>query len=328
MQKRVFSRPVVVVSRCLGFDPVRYNGDMISSPEVEMMRPFVTFIPVCPEVEIGLGIPRASVRIVRDAGGDHLVQPSTGEDVTDAMLTFCSAFLDGIGTVDGFILKNRSPTSGISGVNIYPSREKSAPVAKEAGFFGRMVLDRYAGYPVEDEGRIRNYRIRDHFLTRIFMLADLDRVVAAPSVPALTRFHAGHKLILMAYSQGVLKRLGGIAANREGLPVSELISLYSRTLIQGTERPARYTSHVNVLLHAFGYFSDELSPGEKEFFLRMVEEYRRGLLPVVALRKVMQGWILRFGTPYLGNQAYFAPYPDELVRLDDALIDRGREMYE
>lgn len=145
VSKRVFNTPVVLISRCIEFDAVRYNGDMISSHEVSVMKPYVSFIPVCPEVEIGLGIPRDTIRIVRKDGSDHLIQPSTSVDLTDRMNEFCSSYLRNLPTVDGFILKNRSPTSGISGVNIYSTIEKSAAIGKGAGFFGRMILDQFAG---------------------------------------------------------------------------------------------------------------------------------------------------------------------------------------
>lgn len=325
--KRVFNKPVVLISRCIEFDAVRYNGDMISSHEVAVMKPYVSFIPVCPEVEIGLGIPRDTIRIVRREGSDHLIQPSTGEDLTDRMNEFCSSYLQNLTSVDGFILKNRSPTSGISGVNIYATIERSAAIGKGAGFFGRMVLDQFAGYPIEDEGRMRNSRVRDHFLTRIFMLADLDTILGNPSQKALTRFHAQNKLALMAYSQTTLKTLGNITANRDNLPIHEIITLYRRSLIEGIKLPARYTSHINVLHHAMGFFSAYLSPDEKAFFLESVEDYRNGNLPISALKKMLQAWIIRYNSPNLSNQTYFAPYPDTLMEFESSLIERGRDMY-
>jgi len=327
VSKRVFNTPVVVISRCIEFDAVRYNGDMISSHEVAMLKKYVSFIPVCPEVGIGLGIPRDTIRIVRQDGLDHLIQPSTGMDLTDRMNTFCSSFLEDLPTVDGFILKNRSPTSGLSGVNIYSIIEKSAAIGKGAGFFGKMVLDQFAGYPIEDEGRIRNSRVRDHFLTRIFMLADLDTIHVNPSLKALTRFHAQNKLLLMAYGQTTLKTLGNIVANRDNLPIQEIVSSYRHCLIEQTRSPARYTSHINVLHHAMGFFSSNLSSDEKAFFLNSVEEYRNGNLPISALKKMIQMWILRYQPVNLINQTYFAPYPDPLMELDSSSIERGRDMY-
>ncbi|RQD84862.1 MAG: DUF523 domain-containing protein, partial [Methanocalculus sp. MSAO_Arc2] len=168
---RHFPRPRVVVSRCIEFDPCRYDGSKIPSPAVDHLKAFADFIPVCPEVEIGLGIPRATVRIVRIDGVDHLIQPATGRDVTSDMTRFTQQFLDSLPVVDGFILKGGSPTSGTSNVKVYPSAEKSMAIDRSAGFFAREVLKRFPSLPIEDELRLNNARIRDHFQTGIFTLA-------------------------------------------------------------------------------------------------------------------------------------------------------------
>jgi uncharacterized protein YbgA (DUF1722 family) len=159
------------------------------------------------------------------------------------------------------------------------------------------------------------------------MLADLDKVLENPSLKALTRFHTQNKLALMAYSQKTLKTLGNLSANRDNLPIQEIVSQYRQILIEGTKIPARYTSHINVLHHAMGYFSDDLSPNEKSFFLECVEDYRNGNLPISALKKILQSYILIYNSPYLSNQTYFAPYPDALMELESSLIERGRDMY-
>jgi len=131
---RPFPRPCVVVSRCIEFDPCRYDGSKNPSPAVEHLKHFVDLLPVCPEVEIGLGIPRATVRIVRLEGVTPLIQPATGRDVTDEMTSFANRFLDGLPPVDGFILKGGSPTSGTSNVKVYPSAGKSMAIERSAGF--------------------------------------------------------------------------------------------------------------------------------------------------------------------------------------------------
>lgn len=300
---------------------------MISSDEVARMKPFIKFIPVCPEVEIGLGIPRSAIRIVRTGDGDRLIQPSTGDDVTDSMNRFSRSFLDNLPLVDGFILKNKSPTSGIGNVNIYPSVAKSAPLEKGPGFFGGMILERYPFYPVEDEGRIKNQRIRDHFLTRIFLLADFRNVKEKGTLFSLTRFHAENKLLLMAYNQSGLQELGKIAANSKNQTSHECIDQYFSVLLQSTRLPVRYTSQINVLLHSIGYLSEGLSTEEKAFFLSQVEGYRRGNLPLSSLRIVLQAWLLRDGPDALRDQTWFAPYPDDLMILPPEETERGREMY-
>ncbi|HOL40435.1 DUF523 and DUF1722 domain-containing protein [Methanospirillum sp.] len=327
-KKRSFQRPVIVISRCIEHDPVRYNGDMISSPEVAAMKPYVSFIPVCPEVEIGLGIPRSSIRIVRTSAGDRLIQPATDRDLTEMMDDFSQTFIQSLPPVDGFILKNKSPTSGIANVNVYPSGGKSRAIEKGPGFFGKRILQAFSDYPIEDEGRIRNLRIREHFLTRVFMLADFRQVESGGTMSALVKFHSENKLLLMAYSQAGLATLGRIVANAPHYPPHTIIPEYRRALLKATRLPPRYTSHINVLLHSFGYISDHLSSEEKRFFLEQVEAYRSGRLPLPAVRIIIQTWLLIYPVAYLKNQTWFAPYPDGLVSLPAEELQRGREMYE
>ena len=202
---RHFPRPCVVVSRCIEFDPCRYDGSKIPSPAVEHLKPFVDFLPVCPEVEIGLGIPRATVRIVRLEGVDHLIQPATGRDVTNEMTGFANRFLDSLPPVDGFILKGGSPTSGTSNVKVYPSAGKSMAIERSAGFFAREVLRRFSHLPIEDELRLNNARIRDHFLAGIFALAGFREVEVTRDREALARYHAANKLLLMACHQQLVQ---------------------------------------------------------------------------------------------------------------------------
>jgi uncharacterized protein YbgA (DUF1722 family)/uncharacterized protein YbbK (DUF523 family) len=325
--KRIFSTPRVVVSRCLEFDAVRYDGSRISSPFVAQLREHAMCIPVCPEVEIGLGIPRESVRIVRTGGEDRLIQPATGRDVTEEMRRFIAVFLDGLPAVDGFVLKHRSPTSGLGGVNVYPSAGKSAPLGRTAGFFGREVIRRYTSFPKEDEGRLRNHRIRDHFLTRIYALADFRQVKDRGTMDALVRFHRQQKLLLMSHSPGGLRDLGRIVANPEKRPSTTVIREYGAALLPALSRAPRIGTNVNMLQHALGYVSEGLSGGEKAFFLETLEAYRAGQVSLAVPKNLLKAWILRFDTGYLKDQAYFAPYPDALMEAAPYETDAGRDLW-
>jgi uncharacterized protein YbbK (DUF523 family) len=191
---------------------------MIRSPIVAKLKEYVDFLSVCAEMEIGLGVPRKPVRIVFDKGEHRLVQPATGRDVTEDMQTFCTDFLDSARDVDGFILKFRSPSCGIKDVKVYPAAGKSGAVEKTSGYFGGAVLNRYLFLPIEDEGRLRNARIKEHFLTKLFTLAAFRRVKSAGSMKDLIKFHTENKYLLMAYSQAELRKLGAIAANKENKP--------------------------------------------------------------------------------------------------------------
>jgi uncharacterized protein YbgA (DUF1722 family)/uncharacterized protein YbbK (DUF523 family) len=320
---RDVAKPVVVVSKCIEFDRCRYNGLMISSDVVRELKPFVHFIPVCPEVEIGLGVPRDPIRIVSSKGDRALLQPSTGANVTARMERFARSFLGSVGEVDGFVLKSRSPSCGVRDVKIFPGVGKQAASDKGAGFFGGAVLDTFPGYPVEDEGRLLNFRIREHYLTSLFALARFRAARAAGTMRALVEFQAGHKLLLMSCSQKELRILGRIVANQEHRSPREVFEEYERHLRAAFASPARYTSNVNVLMHVLGYFSEKLTSREKAFFLDSLEKYKAGRIPLSATISIANSWLARFGEAYLEKQTYFEPYPEALVEITDS--GKGRD---
>ncbi len=314
------ARPVVVVSRCLEFAPCRYNGLLISSPVVRRLKDFVDFIPVCPEVEIGLGVPRDPIRIIETKGQRRLFQPATGRDCTREMAKFADRFLDGLKEVDGFILKSRSPSCGIKDVKVYPGPDpkQSALTGKAAGFFGRAVLEKFPMLAVEDEGRLESLEIREHFLSRLWALADLRTVGQSGRLADLVAFHSRRKLQLMAASQKHLRVLGRLAANPDHKPWAQVFGGYRSVFLEALARRPRFNAHINVLMHALGYFKDGLSPAEKSFFLKQLESYRHGRLPLGAVLGIMHSWIVRFGQDYLAGQAYFQPFPEGLYDLSDS----------
>lgn len=317
-------RPRIVVSKCIEFEHCRWNGLSISSEFVRKLEGFVEFVMVCPEVEIGLGVPRDPIRVVRSENGPRLIQPTTSRDLTDEMVSFSERFLDGLPPVDGFILKSRSPSCGLKEVKIYAAADKPGGVGKGDGFFGRVVSERYPLLPIEDEGRLTNFRIREHFLTRIFTLARFRSIRESARMKDIVSFQASNKLLLMAYNQTELRKLGRIVANPEKRPVDGLFEEYKAHLMGALSRPSRFTSDINVLMHALGYFSKKLNHEEKAFFLDTLEQYRNGKIPLSACLSVVRSWIARFGEPYLEMQSYFEPYPVELVEITDS--GKGRKL--
>lgn len=325
-----YPRPRLVVSQCLELAACRYNGATIRAPLVRRLEPFVELVPICPEVEIGLGVPRDPVRLVALGGvapGEtpselRMVQPSTGRDLTEAMRSFSEEFLSRVEPVDGFLLKSRSPSCGIKDTKYYTDAEPPMPLGKDAGLFARAVLERFGDRAIEDEGRLTNLRLRHHFLTQLFTLARLRAVARAVGESGrlrdLVEFHARHKLLLMAYHQTAMRRMGRLVGNADRLPVHELLGAYRQELAVALARPARAASHVNVLMHALGYFKEGLGPAEKAHFLDLIEEYRAGRASVFSLLHALQSWIARFDEKYLRDQLYFEPYPRQLVDLSDS----------
>mgnify|MGYP001082645199 CR=1 FL=1 len=312
-----FAKPRLVVSRCLGFDRCRYDGSMISAPEVAAMKGEVEFVPVCPEMGIGLPSPRHPLRLV-GRGEPQLLQPATGRDYTASMLQFAEGLLASIPPVDGFVLKSRSPSCGIADAKVYASTGKGGAVARRAGMFGGAVRERFPDLPIEDEGRLTNRALREGFLTAVFALASLREVEAGGRLRDLVDFHARYKLLLMALSQRALTELGRVVANPARRPAPEVFSQYRRLFQVALRRPLRRPSAANALLHAFGYVSDELSPGERVYFREVLEEYRAGHVPLSAPVGVLRAWIVRFGVPYLADQRLFFPFPSSLLSPTDS----------
>lgn len=311
-------KPRLVVSRCLGFDPCRYDGSVIPDPTVDALWEWADFLPVCPEVELGLGAPRPPVRLVRVGGEVRLLQPATGRDLTEAMRAFAASFLDSLPPVDGFVLKNRSPSCGIKDAKIYAGPEKAPSVGVGPGMFGEAVRARFPDLPVEDEGRLTNRAIREHFYTAVFALARLRGVVDSGQMGALVDFHTRNKFLLMAYNQARMRELGRVVANPGRRPVGEVMAEYAAGFRAALARPPRRPAVVNVLMHALGYLSDPLTPAEKGYFLDLLAAYREGRQPLSTPVGVLRAWILRAQQPYLSAQTFFSPFPEALVSLRDS----------
>jgi uncharacterized protein YbgA (DUF1722 family)/uncharacterized protein YbbK (DUF523 family) len=309
---RKFVKPKVIVSKCIGFEACRYNGLIIKSNFVEKLNEYVDFYPVCPEVEIGLGIPRDPIRIIELEGELRLYQPATGLDITDKMKKFTQNFLDEIDDIDGFILKNRSPSCGIKAVKVYHGFENSRTKSR-AGFFGNEVLEKFPYLAVEDEGRLRNLKIRENFLTKLYILSDFRKVKESRSLNELIKFHSNNKMLLMAHNQENMRKMGRLISNPDKRTFDDLISKYQTVFHNSILEPPQYTANINVLMHALGYFSKELTHNEKAFFLDSVEKYRNGIFPLFVCLNILKSWVIRFNNEYLMNQTFFEPYPEELI---------------
>ena len=317
------AKPIVVISKCLGFESCRYNGDIISAPFVQSLAAYVSFQAVCPEVEIGLGTPRDPIRLVVDGEEERLMQTITGRDLTRKMAQFSQEYLGSLPAVDGFVLKNRSPSCAVKDSKIHLSTGKGGVTGKGAGLFGRAVLELFPYAAIEDEGRLTNPWIRDHFLTKLFIRARYRILCQAPSSHKLLQFQTQNKLLLMAYNQTKMRLMGRIAAGYDGENLSDLLDQYGEQLAAAFSRAPRFISNINVLMHAFGYFSDELTSREKTYFLDSLESYREKRIPLASVITVLEAWIARFENQYLESQTFFRPYPRDLVELPQEMSMGG-----
>lgn len=331
-------RPKLFVSRCLGFEACRYNGAVIEDPLVAKLAALCDVVTACPEKETGLGVPRDPVRLARSDGRIRMIQPATGRDHTETMTAFCAAKAAelagtapgsarppaGLPAVDGAVLKSRSPSCGMKDVKIYRSTEPGAMADTGTGLFGASVLEALDGAPVEDEGRLKNYTIREHFLSCLFALSRFRTVAESGGPRELSEYQARHKLLFLAINQASMRRLGRIAANLEKRPFPSVLSDYRAELGTLFGSPAKPGGIINTALHAFGGFSDRLSPLERKYFLDAVEEYRDERIPASALFALLKSWAVRFEVRYLLDQVFLDPFPKALVEITDSGKGRDR----
>jgi len=318
-----FVKPTVFASKCLGFAACRWNGATIESEIVRKLGAHVDFITHCPELEIGLGVPRPPVCVVEEGGERYLYQPETGRDLTATMRDYTAQTLSSLPEVDGFILKSRSPSCGLTDVKIYSGKDRNFVSAKGAGFFAAQVLERDGAGKAEDEGRLLNFTIRERFLIKIYIFADFRMVKTTGDISELSRFQARNKLLLMSFNQGEMREMGKLAAHPRGSSFLQIAEQYQKHLNRALLKGLRRGNVINAFMHMLGYFKKELKAAEKSYFLDLLEKYRAGRVPFSAVAAVLRLWVARTDQSYLRDQTFFEPYPEALLDISDS--GKGRD---
>lgn len=311
-------KPTIVVSRCLGFDNCRYNGDIISDKFVQRLKEHVNYITVCPEVDINLGVPRDPIRLVLENEKIDIYQPATGNVYTKDMDDYSSNFIDSIGDgVHGFILKGRSPSCGIKDVKIYLGKEKGISSIKGIGLFAQHIINRFPYLPIEEEGRLTNYGIREHFLTKLYTFFRFQDVRDSNAQRELVKFHSDNKYLLLSYNQTQLKNLGKIVANHEKKQFKELINDYEFHLGLAFAKLPRKNNYINTFMHIFGYFSEYLNQKEKEFILDRFNKYKEDKIHISVIINLLKTYAIKHEIEYLLDQSIWSTYPEELLDISD-----------
>jgi uncharacterized protein YbgA (DUF1722 family)/uncharacterized protein YbbK (DUF523 family) len=299
-------------------DEVRYNGQAAEDRFVNReLSNFVDFVKVCPEVGIGLGIPRETIRLVKKEEGIRLVNHGGDKDFTDAMNSFSKESADKmhLAGISGFIFKKSSPSCGAFRIKVY--NEKGVTQHESSiGMYSKHIQERFPWLPVEEDGRLNDAALRHNFIARIFAMKRWqENVEPKPSIKALVDFHQTHKYMLMSYCQNGLRELGQLVANTEGTDISKLTQEYLLKFAELSKKPAPQSKHVNVLYHLIGYFTQELDDFDKKEMVENVEKYRKGLIPLVVPISRIRHYVKKYDVEYLNNQAYL-DYPEELCVLN------------
>lgn len=310
-------KPNVFISKCIEQDMCRWNGTLISSQEVRALLPFINVISHCPETELGLGIPRDPIRIEMHDNYQRLVQPNTKKDLTDDMLKYAHKITARFHYLDGFIMKSKSPSCGIREVKVYTADTK-AKSSVGTGFFTQVILDRFADLPIEDEGRLTNHKLREHFYTAIFTLARFRTIYQNLKMSDLVKFHANHKFLYLAYNQKQMRIMGKITANQAKNDVHIVFDEYYTNLKLVFKNQPRINNILNVWEHIMGFFSEKISATEKAHLLETMDSYLQDQIPGSVITELLYALSVRFNDTYLLEQYFFKPFPKELMTIHDS----------
>lgn len=302
------------ISTCLLGENVRYNGGHSLDRFLrDTLGKYIEYVPVCPEVECGFGIPRETFRLVGDPKRPRLVTSHTGVDHTDRMEAWAMKRVDELENDDlcGFIFKSDSPSSGMERVKVYD--DKGVPRKTGVGVFARVFMEHFPLTPVEEDGRLHDPILRENFIERIFTYRRYREVMEEKKrIGNLMEFHTRNKLLLMAHSPKYLQQMGYLVAHVRELSPKELISQYEKLLMEAMSLKPSTAKHTNVLHHIMGYFKKDISADEKQELLAVIDEYRQGLLPLIVPVTLMNHYVRKYKDSYLEKQIYLNPHPLEL----------------
>jgi uncharacterized protein YbgA (DUF1722 family)/uncharacterized protein YbbK (DUF523 family) len=303
------------VSSCLLGQKVRYDGGHKRDSFIaDMLARFVEFVPLCPEMEMGLGAPRDSIHLAEIEGKLRLVNPKTQRDLTDTMTEWTRRRLKLMEKepLSGFVLKKDSPSCGMERVRVH--HDGKPPTKEGVGLFAKLLMARWPTLPVEEDGRLNDSRLRENFIERVFAYHRLDEFFGKPwSVGDLVRFHTAEKLMLMAHEPAGYQELGRLVANAKGKSPHEFAAAYRTRFMGALKHLATTRRHVNVLSHAAGYLRDVATPEERRELLSVINDFQRELVPLVAPIVLLRTFVRTKNIAYLEGQTYLSPHPKEMM---------------
>src|SRR4030043_245731 len=302
------------ISTCLLGENVRYDGGhKLDRFLTDTLGQYVEYVPVCPEVECGLPIPRESMHLEGDPESPRLVTLRTKQDMTERMVSWAKKRVVELekGGLYGFIFKSDSPSSGMERVRVY--NEKGMPVKKGVGMFAGIFMEHFPLLPVEDEGRLHHPKLRENFIERIFTLKRWREVLAKKENRGnLVEFHTQHKLLILSHRPNHYQLMGKLVAKAKEIPLKELFQQYQVLLMEALKLKTAPKKNVNVLQHMVGYFKEQLSSDEKQELLEVIDHYRQEYIPLIVPMTLINHYVRKYDQPYLKQQVYLNPHPLEL----------------
>jgi uncharacterized protein YbgA (DUF1722 family)/uncharacterized protein YbbK (DUF523 family) len=306
------------VSACLLGSEVRYDGQHKRDGFLaDELGPLVEWVPVCPEVEVGMGVPREPVRLVRGPQGrTRMLGDMSGADWTERMDAYAEKRAEALAKRElaGYVLKSKSPSCGMERVNLYATEARTQPAKQGVGLFAAALMRRLPNLPVEEEGRLHDARLRENFIERVFAYHRLRRLWRTRwTLGDLVAFHTAHKMALLAHSTEGYRGLGRLVAEGKRLPRAELRERYESSFMAVLHKVATPGRHANVLTHMLGHLRGKLDDRDRDELFAVIEDHRRGLVPLVVPLVLMRHHVRRLEVGYLLSQIYLDPHPKELM---------------
>jgi uncharacterized protein YbgA (DUF1722 family)/uncharacterized protein YbbK (DUF523 family) len=303
------------ISSCLLGAKVRFDGGHKQDSFItETLGNFFQWIPVCPEMELGLGAPREAMRLVSSSEAPRLVTSQSQQDLTEAMVHFAIQRVENLSTVGlhGYILKKDSPSCGMERVRVYEGNGVSSRKGK--GLFAEVLMKQFPLLPVEEEGRLQDMSLRENFIERVFCYYRWTSLLETkPRAKDLIRFHTHHKFTLLSHSREHYQRLGRLVAMAGKVPLNNLLREYGTAFMTVLKIKATPKKHANVLYHLIGYLKKTIDAQDKAELVDCIENYRKGLIPLIVPITLLGHHLKRHPISWALEQTYLNPYPAELM---------------
>jgi uncharacterized protein YbgA (DUF1722 family)/uncharacterized protein YbbK (DUF523 family) len=309
------TNPRVGISACLLGQQVRFDGGHKRELFLtDLFGKFVDWVAICPEVEIGMGVPRETVRLVGTLSHPRMIAEKSGKDWTDEMNRFAAKRLGDIAEkhLSGYVLKKNSPSCGMERVKVY--KFKGMAERQGRGLFAAALMNQWPLLPVEEEGRLNDLKLRENFIERVFAYHRWLQVTSERrSSGALVRFHTSHKFLLLAHSERHYRQLGRLVAAAKQKSLAAVYDDYGRFFMEALAVHATEKTHANVLDHMMGYFSNQLTATERQELVQLIGDFRHQLIPLIAPITMIRHYTKKYQVEYLKGQLYLEPNPKELM---------------
>jgi uncharacterized protein YbgA (DUF1722 family)/uncharacterized protein YbbK (DUF523 family) len=314
-------RPRIGVSRCLLGDEVRYDGGHKRDPFlVSTFGAYVDWVPVCPEVEVGMGTPREAIHLAASENGGagstaaiRLLGVKSGKDWTERMAAFSASRVRDLASANlaGYVLKKDSPSCGLERVRVHTARR----VTRDGrGLFAEALVGAFPNLPIEEDGRLNDPALRENFVERVFAYQRVRALFSGRwTIRSLVVFHSMHKLQLLSHSRPGYAELGQLVANAVTHPRRDLSATYQRLFMTALTRMATRGRHADVMMHIVGHLKRLMQTGDRDELLSAIEDHRRGIVPLIVPITLIRHHVRRRAVEYLSDQTYLDPHPRELA---------------